>query len=340
MQFAESVGYPGFCMTEQHRQLEGIEPTTNPLFWDYCVAQHTQKRRVGQVGMHRTGVNPLQLAENIALLDHCTNGRVFAGFSRGNTPRWTATFGQHIEVTATASDQSAADQRHRAVFDENWQIVKALWTQDTVPIDGDFWKVPTPVTWDFTPTTQWAPGTVGPDKTLQAIGIVPRPYQQPHPPVYYPFSQSMETVRFWGREGGKMVAFIADAKEDFISIAQEQYMKAAESVGRKAKLEDAFAIGGHLVLGRTAAESQDIQAGFEELFNMAYNAPPYHVPMGRLWKGSRHEVQDEVTRLVKKFKTNEIFLWHHVGYFPQEVELAMLSEFAEAVIKPLSTVTA
>ena len=62
--------------------------------------------------------------------------------------------------------------------------------------------------------------------------------------------------------------------------------------------------------------------------------------MGRLWKGSRQEVQDEVLRLVQKFKANEIFLWHHVGYFPQEVELAMLSEFAEAVIKPMSTVTA
>ena len=43
--------------------------------------------------------------------------------------------------------------------------------------------------------------------------------------------------------------------------------------------------------------SKDIQAGFEALFNMAYNAPSYHVPMGRLWKGSRHEVQDEVARL-------------------------------------------
>ena len=150
------------------------------------------------------------LAENIAMLDHFTNGRVFAGFSRGNTPRWTATFGQHIDVTATESDKSAADQRNRAVFYENWKIVKALWTQDTVHIDGDFWKVPKPVTWDFNPTNQWASGTVGPDKTLKEIGIVPRPYQQPHPPVYYPFSQSMETVRFWGREGGKMVAFIAD----------------------------------------------------------------------------------------------------------------------------------
>jgi hypothetical protein len=32
MQFAEAVGYTGFCMTEQHMQIEGIEPTTNPLF--------------------------------------------------------------------------------------------------------------------------------------------------------------------------------------------------------------------------------------------------------------------------------------------------------------------
>jgi hypothetical protein len=62
--------------------------------------------------------------------------------------------------------------------------------------------------------------------------------------------------------------------------------------------------------------------------------------MGRLWKGSRQEVQDEVARLVKQFKANEIFLWHHVGYFPQEVELAMLSEFAEAVIKPMGKAAA
>src|SRR6516162_1831691 len=32
MQFAEQLGYSGFCMTEQHMQIEGIETTTNPLF--------------------------------------------------------------------------------------------------------------------------------------------------------------------------------------------------------------------------------------------------------------------------------------------------------------------
>ena len=45
MQFAEQLGYSGFCMTEQHLQIEGIETTTNPLFWDY--SSRSTRRRCG-----------------------------------------------------------------------------------------------------------------------------------------------------------------------------------------------------------------------------------------------------------------------------------------------------
>ena len=54
MQLADEVGYGRFCMTEQHMQIEGIETTTNPLMWDYFVAQNTQTMRVGQLGMNLT----------------------------------------------------------------------------------------------------------------------------------------------------------------------------------------------------------------------------------------------------------------------------------------------
>ena len=336
MQAAEALGYGGFCMTEQHLQVEGIETTTNPLFWDYFVASHTKTMRVGQVGMNLTVVNPVQLAENIAMLDHFTGGRVFAGFTRGNTARWTATFGQHLDVMSTDSDRSAADQRNRAVFYENWRLIKALWTQETVEHRGDFWQVPKPVPWEFYPTRDCAPESVGPDGMLRRIGIVPRPLQQPYPPIYYPFSYSMETVRFWGREGGKMVSFVAPENERFLPITLDEYLKAAEAAGREVERRDAMAIGGHLVMGRTPAETEDIFQGFAELFNYAYNAPPYFVPFGRLWKGSRQEVLDHVVRLARTYGADEFFLWHHVGYFPQEQELAMLQEFAEAVIKPLN----
>ena len=55
--------------------------------------------------------------------------------------------------------------------------------------------------------------------------------------------------------------------------------------------------------------------------------------MGRLWKGSQQEVLNHVAGLAERFKVDEFFLWHHVGYFSQEQELAMLEQFAEGVIK-------
>lgn len=332
MQFAEQLGYTGFCMTEQHMQVEGIETTTNPLFWDYFVAQHTTKMRVGQLGMNLTAVNPVQLAEDIAMLDHFTGGRVFAGFSRGNTPRWVGTFGQHLDITSTDSDRSAGDMRNRAIFYENWRIVKTLWTQPTASIQGAFWKIPPAMEWRFPPTLDDAPHTVDADFKLREIGIVPRPLQQPHPPVYAPFSHSMETVRFWGREGGKMVSFVAPEKDHFTPIVLDAYLKAASEAGRASSPREALAIGGHLVLGRNEAESADLKRGFLELFNYAYNAPPYHVPVGRMWEGSRQQVADAVGVLGATYGVDEFFLWHHVGYFPQEVEMAMLAEFAAAVI--------
>jgi alkanesulfonate monooxygenase SsuD/methylene tetrahydromethanopterin reductase-like flavin-dependent oxidoreductase (luciferase family) len=334
MQFAESLGYDGFCMTEQHLQVEGIETTTNPLFWNFFVAQHTKKLRVGQLGMNLTAINPVQLAENIAMLDHFTGGRVFAGFSRGNTPRWVGTFGQHLDITSTESDKSAADERNRAIFYENWRIVKELWTKPTTSLQGKFWKIPPKMEWRFAPTRDYAPHSIDANNNLLEIGIVPRPLQQPHPPVYAPFSYSMETVKFWAREGGKMVSFVSNEKESFMPIVIENYIKEAEAAGRRATADNAVAIGGHLILGRNPAESADIKAGFLELFDYAYNAPPYHVPVGRLWEGSRQQVADEIGRLRETYKVEEFFLWHHVGYFPDEVETAMLEEFAEAVIKP------
>ena len=102
--------------------------------------------------MNLTVVNPIKLAEDIAMLDHFTGGRVFVGFSRGNTPRWTATFGQHIDVMSTKSDRSEADTRNRAVFYQNWEIVKRLWTQETVQLQDGVWKVPKSVPWEFYPT--------------------------------------------------------------------------------------------------------------------------------------------------------------------------------------------
>lgn len=335
MVFAESLGYDGFCLTEHHMQVEGIEATTNPIMWDMYIAQHTQRMRVGQLGMNLTAMNPIKVAEDIAMLDQMTGGRAFAGFSRGNTPRWTATMGQHIEITSTESDKTEADQRNRRALYENWRLVKSLWTDDLTESDGEFWKVPLPVEWHFNPTKLFGAGQTDENNVLRKVGITPRPLQTPHPPIYAPFSYSMETARFWAEEGAKMVNFVRGEKEEFIPLMVEECRKAAAEVGRQSEAKDILAIGGMIILGDTPKGSADYYADFEELWKFAYDAPPYHVPMGRMWTGSKQAVREDVFRLIETYAVDEIFVWHHVGYFGDEREREALAAFADAVIEPI-----
>ncbi|WP_186437369.1 LLM class flavin-dependent oxidoreductase [Ruegeria atlantica] len=124
MVLAEELDNDGFCLTERHMQVEGVECATNPLFWNMYVAQRSKNFKVGQLGRNLTAMNPIKTAEDIAMLDHMTGGRVFAGFSRGNTPRWTATMGQYLDITSAESDKSKAYQRNRHALYENWRLIK------------------------------------------------------------------------------------------------------------------------------------------------------------------------------------------------------------------------
>jgi alkanesulfonate monooxygenase SsuD/methylene tetrahydromethanopterin reductase-like flavin-dependent oxidoreductase (luciferase family) len=330
MQFADAAGYDGMCMTEQHMQVEGIEVTTNPLLYGLFVAQHTKNLRVGQLGIPLTTRNPIAVAEDLALADHFTNGRLFCGFSRGNTPRWAETFAQHLGLSSATSDKSAQDVANREAFYEAWHIIKSLWTDDLTAIDGKYWKVPVRTThWDWNPTNEWGRG-VDESHTLQEVGIVPRPLQDPYPPVYAPFAFSMESARFWAREGGKLVSYVPN--DDFVKTTIDVYQKEAADAGRNVTPADALAIGAHLVMGRNERAVDDLMAGFTELFDFAYDTPPYKVPMGRVFKGIGPEVAQEVTRLNGELGVEEFVLWHHVGYFDQAQELEMLEAFASSVI--------
>lgn len=335
---AEELGYEGFCLTEHHMQVEGVECTTNPLFWNMYIAQHTRKMAVGQLGMNLTAMNPIKLAEDLAMLDHMTGGRLFVGFSRGNTPRWTATMGQHLGITSAESDKSEADQRNRRALYENWKLVKSLWTDDLTSHDGEFWKFPSDIEWVFNPTRDWGgEGAVDGDSILRKGGIVPRPLQDPHPKVYAPFSYSMDTARFWAAEGAKMVSFVSADKEGFMPVILENCLKAANEAGRIGTTNnDVLALGAHLLMGRTPDRGERYFEMFSEVFSYAYNAPPYHVPMGRVWKGSRQETLDNVMELAERYQIDEFFLWHHVGFFGDDVEQEALVEFSEGVIRKVN----
>jgi alkanesulfonate monooxygenase SsuD/methylene tetrahydromethanopterin reductase-like flavin-dependent oxidoreductase (luciferase family) len=102
---------------------------------------------------------PLRLAEEIAMLDCMSNGRIISGFARG-IPR------EHNVFRVAMSDS-------RARFEEAWEIIRRAWTEEAFSYDGDFWS-------------------------YKDVSIWPRPVQQPHPPVWVPVTSSKETIEWAG----------------------------------------------------------------------------------------------------------------------------------------------
>ncbi|WP_282119292.1 LLM class flavin-dependent oxidoreductase [Ruegeria atlantica] len=116
MRFADESGYAGFCMTEHHFQIEGIETTTNPPLWNMHIAANTKNPMVRQVGMALTAHHPMRLAEDLATIDHVPGGRLFCGFGWDNTPRWLNTLAWHLYIITIQSDHRIDRSAGRAAL--------------------------------------------------------------------------------------------------------------------------------------------------------------------------------------------------------------------------------
>ncbi|WP_062998448.1 LLM class flavin-dependent oxidoreductase [Nocardia mikamii] len=226
---ADALGFWGVAFTEHHFHIEGFEESNNPILLDLYIGMQTERLRVGQLANVLPFQNPIRLAEDIAMLDHMTRGRAFTGIARGYQKRWADVLGQGYHVGATASDKSAQDQANRARFVEHWEIMKKLWTERTVSIQTENWQIP-PANVEFGHEAVNLYGT-GLDENgiVKEVGIAPKPYQSPYPPVFQPFSFSEESFRFCAREG--IVPILMNTDETMISRLMDVYQEEAEASG-------------------------------------------------------------------------------------------------------------
>ncbi len=203
---ADDLGYDSISFTEHHFHIEGFELSNNPVLLDLFVGMQTKNIRVGQLGIVLPSRNPIRVAEDIAMLDRMTGGRANAGFARGYQRRWVDVMAQqtHGISGALPHRHDEIDATNRAAFEECFRIVKKAWTEPMLDYDGRFWKVPvggpeggTP--WTLEATEQWGAGVE--DGVLRQVGVVPKPVQEPHPPIFQPFASSEESIRWCAREG-------------------------------------------------------------------------------------------------------------------------------------------
>lgn len=243
---AEKLGWDYFFLTEHHFQPEGIECSPNPMHIQMAVAAHTSRIRLGQAANILAWWHPLRIAEQAALLDVISGGRLEFGVGRGYQPRETEVFGKPFG--ATIQDQ----ERNRVFFDEAFEIILKAWTQPSFSHQGEFFSIPPRYTkWNHRQTIAYfkQPDVgrkvdevldIGPDEpsmggptalagttTLREIQVFPRPLQKPHPQCWMPV-QSARTVR-WAASHGVNGVYIAAGKEELKKNVDIYYEEAERS---------------------------------------------------------------------------------------------------------------
>ena len=133
---AEKLGFQSFWLTEHHFQPEGAEMSPNPLLVQMAIAAQTKRIRLGQCANIVVWHHPVRLAEQIAMLDVISGGRVECGIGRGYQPRENETLGR--PYGSTIQDQ----ERNRKAFEEVVAIMKKCWTEPSFSHHGENFSVP------------------------------------------------------------------------------------------------------------------------------------------------------------------------------------------------------
>jgi alkanesulfonate monooxygenase SsuD/methylene tetrahydromethanopterin reductase-like flavin-dependent oxidoreductase (luciferase family) len=141
---ADELGYDAICFAEHHYGTNGLCPSPNVMA--AAVASRTSHAKLALMGnclpVHG---HPVRVAEEIAMLDLLSNGRVIAGFFRGGFLEYYA---YSLEL-----------EESRGRFEEAWNLIVRAWDSDE------------PFAWD------------GQYYHYDAVSILPRPIQRPHPPL-------------------------------------------------------------------------------------------------------------------------------------------------------------
>jgi alkanesulfonate monooxygenase SsuD/methylene tetrahydromethanopterin reductase-like flavin-dependent oxidoreductase (luciferase family) len=177
--FAEDAGFGGIWSAEHHFCWDGWStPTpTNPIMIMANLCAETSRIRFGQTGVAINDWHPLRVAEDIALLDHMTDGRVDFGFMRGLNNRTAGNFNP-------AADRRDLE-RANAMMWESLEIVLKAWSGKPLSHHGREYTLPVPGWYDKdTPLEELDPDYFAPDGELIALGVPPWPVQQPHPPLW------------------------------------------------------------------------------------------------------------------------------------------------------------
>ena len=172
---AEELGFEAIWLGEHHFSPYGLGDIPNPILLGADLAARTSRIRIGQMANIATWWHPIRLAEDLAILDNMTRGRVEVGFGRGIWPYEGPQFHPNADPRK--------DRENRELFHETVEVVRKIWTQEYFSHQGTNYTFPAHDTQYSHPTYKTDPAWHDGERVTR-LRVTPRPYQQPHPPLW------------------------------------------------------------------------------------------------------------------------------------------------------------
>jgi alkanesulfonate monooxygenase SsuD/methylene tetrahydromethanopterin reductase-like flavin-dependent oxidoreductase (luciferase family) len=188
----DETGYDAVWLAEHHFTGYSVCPSVHVMAAH--VAGRTRNLRIGTAVTLAAFYHPLRIAEEIALLDVLTGGRINWGAGRGFDPREFAIF-----------DVPPAESADR--FREAVEIVLAAWTQDKLDFEGRFHR-------------------------YEGVEVLPKPQQKPHPPTWV--AATSPSAIAWAADRGLDILMDPHSAHGEIARKLSLYRDGLEKAGHRA----------------------------------------------------------------------------------------------------------
>jgi alkanesulfonate monooxygenase SsuD/methylene tetrahydromethanopterin reductase-like flavin-dependent oxidoreductase (luciferase family) len=187
----DKVGFHAFW-TVEHHFLEEFSHCSNPEVLYGAVAARTERMRIGY-GVRLTPSpynHPVRSAESAAVLDLISKGRLDFATGRSGTRQELEGFGIHPSET-------------RAMWQEAVEHILGCWTHDEYAFEGKYWSMP-------------------------RRRVVPKPFQDPHPPVWAA-TGSTSGHRLMGELGLGVCSFTVAMPPEEVKVKIDAYRDGIKS---------------------------------------------------------------------------------------------------------------
>ncbi len=213
-QLADGLGYDTMWLTEHHFQYEGYEVTPNLILFGVHLAGLTEHLRFGQMFNVVPQWHPLRLAEDFAMGDVLTGGRLVFGVGRGTVPRESQTLGAVVASGDNAMSREA-DRINREMFEEAMEVIRDAWSQERFSYSGKHFTYP-------------PPGIPDRGATVSHLTLVPRPVHGPVE-IFQPVG-SPTTLRYVAAQG--FTGVFAMGPYDWIKANWDRFADESADAGR------------------------------------------------------------------------------------------------------------